>query len=328
MALMQRYTRSQFVYSTYGRPTLISAFIQIGEIEPSTLVLGGVTYTAVVPGTGGDAISVEYLQFTPAVAAVRIYQDITYTADTAGAAGNSITITYTAGATAGAEVVSVVGTAISVQIESGVSTATQVQTAVNASIPAAALVNLVISGTAGNAQVAAATQALAGGANAVGAAGSEVVSVVGNAISVRLQSGVSTITQVRTAVNASGPAAALVTASGTSGTTVTAPVAATFLSNGDDGNTEDNGGTLVESIERIGVGEYEINLKGTYHSTQFLGFQLGLQTPQNLVPQINNLDPDTNNQFGVVLLNGTTPTDAVGGGLLFMKLILNNSSVG
>src|SRR5579872_3244840 len=53
-------------------------------------------------------------------------QDINYQAVTAGASGNSVTIAYTTGGTAGQEVVSVVGNAISVQIASGVSTAAQI----------------------------------------------------------------------------------------------------------------------------------------------------------------------------------------------------------
>lgn len=57
-----------------------------------------------------------------------------------GKSGNSITLTYTAGGTAGAEVVTVSGNDISVQIQSGTSTITQVRTAINASTPAAALV--------------------------------------------------------------------------------------------------------------------------------------------------------------------------------------------
>lgn len=66
---------------------------------------------------------------------------VTYTAVAGqGAGGNSITIAYTTGGTAGAEVITVTGTAISVQIQSGTSTITQVRTAVNASVAAAALV--------------------------------------------------------------------------------------------------------------------------------------------------------------------------------------------
>lgn len=87
--------------------------------------------------------------------ASKVIQDLTYTADTAGSNGNLITIDYTPGATAGAEVVTVVGTAISVQIETGVSTATQVKAAVDGFPAAAALVNVAISGVGSNAQSAA-----------------------------------------------------------------------------------------------------------------------------------------------------------------------------
>lgn len=83
-----------------------------------------------------------------------VIQDLTYDADTAGIAGNSIAIQYTTGGTAGAEVVTVLDTQISVQIESGVSTATQVKTAVDASGAAAALVDITISGSGANPQVA------------------------------------------------------------------------------------------------------------------------------------------------------------------------------
>lgn len=72
-------------------------------------------------------------------------------------------------------------------------------------------------------------------------AGAEVVTVVGNAISVQIQSGVSTITQVRTAVNAAAPAAALVTATGTSATVVTTATAS-FLTGGITGG---GAGTLI-----------------------------------------------------------------------------------
>jgi hypothetical protein len=66
--------------------------------------------------------------------------ELLITAVTAGVAGNSISVAFTAGATAGAEVVTVVGSAISVQIETGVSTATQIKAALDASVAAAALV--------------------------------------------------------------------------------------------------------------------------------------------------------------------------------------------
>lgn len=89
-----------------------------------------------------------------ALAALIAIQDITYTAVAAGSAGNANTIAYTTGGTAGSEVVTVTGTAISVQIQSGVSTATQVLAAIDASSPALALISAAITGTPSNAQVA------------------------------------------------------------------------------------------------------------------------------------------------------------------------------
>ena len=92
-----------------------------------------------------------------------ILQDLTYSSAGTLYSPSSITVAYTGGATAGAEVVTVTGPAISVQIQTGVSTATQVQTAINASVAALALVSVVISGTAGHAQVTVAATALSGG---------------------------------------------------------------------------------------------------------------------------------------------------------------------
>jgi len=104
--------------------------------------------------------------FDSGVAASLIVQDLTYTADLRGTAGNSITIAYTAGGTAGAEVVTVVGSAISVSIDvtpvTG-STADQVKTAVDASVAASALISVAVSGTGATVQAAAAATPLAGG---------------------------------------------------------------------------------------------------------------------------------------------------------------------
>ncbi|MDD4888393.1 MAG: hypothetical protein PHU85_00555 [Phycisphaerae bacterium] len=68
--------------------------------------------------------------------------DLKYTATIEGGAGNAIRVRYTAGATAGAEVVTVSGRDITVQVENGVSTATQVSTAVSASAAAIDLVSV------------------------------------------------------------------------------------------------------------------------------------------------------------------------------------------
>ncbi len=71
-----------------------------------------------------------------------------------------ITVAYTAGATAGAEVVTVTNHAISVQIQSGASTATMVKAAIDGSAAATALVYCIISGTAGDFQVTASATSL------------------------------------------------------------------------------------------------------------------------------------------------------------------------
>lgn len=68
-----------------------------------------------------------------AVAGSKIVQDLTYAYNLTGTAGNGSTVSYTTGATAGAEAVSGSTSAVVVQIENGVSTATQIKTALDAS---------------------------------------------------------------------------------------------------------------------------------------------------------------------------------------------------
>jgi hypothetical protein len=92
---------------------------------------------------------------TPSLQAFLVVQDLTYTADAIGEGGNAISITYTTGGVAGSEVVTVVGSAISVQIASGISTATQVKAAVDLSVAASALISVAISGVGTTAQVSA-----------------------------------------------------------------------------------------------------------------------------------------------------------------------------
>lgn len=109
------------------------------------------------------ATNVATLAFTvpTSTAATLTKGGVTYTAVATDNTGNLITVAYTAGGTAGSEVVTVVGNAISVQIESGVSTITQVRTAVNLAAAASALV--VATGTSGTAVTTATASALTGG---------------------------------------------------------------------------------------------------------------------------------------------------------------------
>lgn len=91
--------------------------------------------------------------FIKATAATVSIQDLTYTAAAVGTGGNLINITYVDTGTAGSEVVNVTGNDIEIEIEDGVSTATQVKTAFDLSGPATALASVAVTGTGGNAQV-------------------------------------------------------------------------------------------------------------------------------------------------------------------------------
>lgn len=142
-----------------------------------TITSAGANITAL--GTTAGIIVGQYVSGID-VSASLVVQDLTYTAELFGAAGNAITIAYTGGGVAGAEVVSVVGTAISVQIQNATSTATQIRTAVMASVAAMALVSVVVSGVGANAQNTAAATALAGGLDNVIPVGTTVQSITGS----------------------------------------------------------------------------------------------------------------------------------------------------
>jgi hypothetical protein len=86
---------------------------------------------------------------------------LTFTAYDYGTQGNSITVAFTSGGTAGSETVTVVGQAISVQIQSGVSTASQIKTKLEASTAAMALIS--VSETTSGAMIVPATVTLSGG---------------------------------------------------------------------------------------------------------------------------------------------------------------------
>jgi hypothetical protein len=76
--------------------------------------IADLTYTADIVGTAGNSITVQYLD---SIKASKVIQDITYTADAKGSGGNAITVAYTSGGSAGAEVVTVGGSAISVAVQ-------------------------------------------------------------------------------------------------------------------------------------------------------------------------------------------------------------------
>jgi hypothetical protein len=176
---------------------------------------------------------------------------LVFTAKSAGTAGNSTRIKYTSG---GSLSVSVASADITIQLKNDhSSTNALIKAAVEASGPAAALVDLASDGIAlsfvPDVSAAAAFTALAGGTAAVAAtcvvqgvtntasatgtaangktftmttgatAGAEVVTVSSGNVSVQIQNGTSTVTGIRTALNAAGAYSGTYTATGTASTT-------------------------------------------------------------------------------------------------------------
>jgi len=132
--------------------------IEIGNNSGATARVGW--------GYSFPQFGIDFGDFTEAVGASVVIQDLTYDADVAGLQGNLINITYVDDGTAGAETVDVSGYSITVHMEDGVSTATQIKTAVDADVDAAALVTVTVSGTGSNAQTEQGPTFLIGGNSA------------------------------------------------------------------------------------------------------------------------------------------------------------------
>lgn len=88
------------------------------------------------------------------VASSLVFQDLTFTWNTPQD-NNNYTLEYTAGGTAGSEVVGISGNSITCQIESGVSTANQIKTAFEANPGFNSAVSITVSGSGSNTQVTA-----------------------------------------------------------------------------------------------------------------------------------------------------------------------------
>jgi len=132
-----------------GTVTVLSADGQSIGVSLGETLDGDTTKCSVA--RAGNLIPV---QVTPEMTRVG---NVEYTAKKLG-----VSVQITAGATAGAEVVTVAGNKITVQIQASTSTATQVAAAVNASIPAMALLSSAViqSGQGATAQVAVAETAI------------------------------------------------------------------------------------------------------------------------------------------------------------------------
>ncbi len=159
-------------------------------------------------------------------------------------------------------------------------------------------------------------------------AGSEVVTVTGNAISVQIETGVSTVTQVRTALNASTAAAALVATTGTSSSTVATASALPLLTGADTVFTTTNSGTIQcpMTVTQTGTGVFQIALADKYNA--LLGASITIQdtTADDLITQIKSSDVSGAQTVVFRVQAGATPTNLADTDKLFISLELRNSA--
>lgn len=171
-------------------------------------------------------------------------------------------------------------------------------------------------GTAGNSI----TIALVSG----GTAGAEVVSVVNKAISVQIQSGTSTRTQVKTALDASLAASALISTSVASGATAATLSAAAPLATGTDASLSSNSNAI--SVAQTNTGAYEITSRAGF--SNLLSASVMLQRSSgavDLVAQVASVD-SANQIVNIRMLTGATPTDMASGDILYIQLVLRPSA--
>lgn len=162
-----------------------------------------------------------------------------------------------------------------------------------------------------------------------GTAGAEVVTVTGNAISVQIESGVSTITQVRAAINASVAAAALVVATGTSATVVTGASAATPTAGAVEAVSASNIGGVASVIQDPSLaGTYIINLSKIHKALGFCQMLLQAATAVDLVPQLKSNDVLSAKQVIFRLNTGATPTDPAAACRVYVQMLVNDSTEG
>lgn len=156
-------------------------------------------------------------------------------------------------------------------------------------------------------------------------AGAEVVTVTGNAISVQIETGVSTVTQVRTAMQAAAACTALVTTTGTSGSAVSTASALPLLTGADGVVSTSMVG--VSSASQTGVGEITLTLERTYYALRNTDLQLMAATSQDLIPQIKSQTVASTKLVVINLLTGATPTDPNAAQTLYVGLWMTQSSL-
>lgn len=271
------------IQATYtGGPLLVAG----SGGTPAELSIQSLDYESVIAAAAANNITVEYLAMIPAIKAELSLAGVKYMANEAGVDGNDITIEMVDDGVFGAETMEFTGTDIVFHIAAGQTNAAILASVLNNfnwdSDPVLAVATVIDNVAVQD--VVAATN-LAGGADDIGDAGNEVVTVDGDSISVRLESGVSTATQVKAAVDGEAAAAALVTVaikSSQGSVAQTAPVAEVALSGGLDaeaammlGQVElsDNGSPLTDGTE----------VEFSYQTEEYTIYDLSLSGSQKVV---------------------------------------------
>lgn len=175
-------------------------------------------------------------------------------------------------------------------------------------------------GTAGNSI----TIALVAG----GTAGSEVVTVTGNAISVSIQSGTSTRTQVKTAIDASAAAAALIGVSVTSGATAATPVAATSLATGTSTTITSNAPINTMTLTQIGTGVWQIQLADAFPNLISCNIMIQKASAADMAAQIQSVNIAFGTSKRIIFRTqaGATPTNLASGDIMYIDVNLRNSA--
>lgn len=158
-----------------------------------------------------------------------------------------------------------------------------------------------------------------------GTAGAEVVTVSGTAISVQVESTVSTRTQVLTAVQASAAASALVSISVASGATAASLLAATHLASGDDTDFDVIGLSSC-TISQIGTGLFQIDIADPYAELIASNMMLQRASAVDLDAQLKSVDVSSAQQIIFRMKAGATNTNMANGDILYIQLIMRNSA--
>lgn len=161
-----------------------------------------------------------------------------------------------------------------------------------------------------------------------GTAGAEVVTVSGLHISVSMEPGVSTQTQIKTALDNSVPAAALIHVSVASGGTAVPALAQTSLASGDDSDFNDT--ALSMTLTQVDTGIYQLQLQDKY--PVLLSIQLELQRSSgiaNLMPQVISEDVDDSRiiLIRMISISGQALANMANGDVLYVRCDLRNSGV-